>query len=256
MAVQQMVRQAKGLPDHAAKIMAAKIGAVGALVGLDADKIARLVVLVDVPKFVAAARANESIKGFQADPRFQGLWANETIQQNPPVRVEFEHATVFGTISEAGDIAKSKTWGALIGIEPLRPGDRLYPRNITYSLKETAKQRMRWEFRDAFKEILGKRRRLVNDAVRQSKRDFLRFLNSSDTQVIWHKLELTPTQFWRAVRQGETFGPNGIAKFLQRLDERTKGYSFAFEEPAEGLVTIAPAPPLGTQVAQATVLQE
>jgi hypothetical protein len=237
-----MVKQAQSLPDSAAKIMVAKMGAVGALLGLDESSITRLVQLVDAAQFVAAARANRSIQGFQEDPRFKELWTDETIRRNPPVRVEFEHATAFGTISEAGDIAKNKTWGKLINIGPLKPDDRLYPRNITYCLKETAKQRMRWEFRDVFKGILGNKRSLVNDGVRKTKREFLRYLDLADARVIESRLGLTPSQFWKAVRKGETFGPNGIATFLRILEEKTKGYSLAFDRPGHKLVTISPLP--------------
>jgi hypothetical protein len=241
MARQQLVKQAQKLPDPAAKIMAAKIGAVGALLGLDSSQIAKLVELIDVPEFVAAARSNRSILGFQADPQFKDLWSDDKLRERPPIRAEFQHATVFGTIGEAGDIGKSKTWGTLVSIGPLWPADRLYPRHITYCLRETSKQRMRWEFRDVFKEILGNKRSLVNDAVRNTKREFLRYLDPADARVIESRLELTPTQFWRAVRKGETFGPRGIATFLQRLEERTKGYSLRFDEPCQKLVTISPA---------------
>jgi hypothetical protein len=249
MARQQLVKQVQKLPDRAEKIMAAKIGAVGAMLGLDSSQIAKLVELIDMPQFVAAARDNKSIQGFQADTQFKELWSDEKLRERPPIRVEFEHATVFGTISEAGDIAKNKTWGILVGI--LRPDDCLYPRNITYCLKETSKQRMRWEFYFVFKEILGNKRKLVNDAVRLGKREFLGSLRPADGQTIRQKLDLTPIQFWRAARKGEAFGPNGIAAFLGTLEEKTKGYSFSFDEPGQELITIGPAPVAGTDVSVA-----
>lgn len=242
LARESMVERAQTRPDGPTKIMRAKVGAVGAFLGLPAASIARLVQQVDLPKFTAAAAANLSIRQFQNDPQFRDLWSDRLLRTNPPLRVEFDHVVVFGSINEAGDIAKNKSWGLLIGIEPLREDDRLLPRNITYILKATSKQRMRWEFRDTFRNILGNRRPLVSDALRSTKHWFLKGLSHGDAKVIRNRLDLTPDEFWRMVRYGERFGPDGIVAFVSRLEEKTKGYALPFPQSDQDLVQIQPAP--------------
>jgi len=238
----RMVEHAKTQSSPGIWILPAKVGAVCAMLGLGEDEIMKLVRTIDVPKLIATALGNTCMQRFLADAEFKSSWSEEYIRHgNPPVRVEFEHAIVFGTISEAGDIAKSKSWGRLIGIQPLRETDELYPRNITYTLKDTSKLRMRWEFRDTFKKILGKDRRLVNEAMRETKRSFLASLPPLDIAILGSKLRLSPDEFWQAVRHGEKFGPNGIARFAQELEEHTLGYRFNFEEPSSDLVQIKPA---------------
>ncbi len=241
LARQKMVRMAQDRPDAAVKLMKAKIGAVGAMLGLSLEEIARLLRQVSFPRFIDAALSNIAIQEFQQDSQFRELWIEEKIRANPPLRVVFEHAIVLGCIHDAGDIAKSKNWGRLIALQPLLPDDRLYPRNITYVLKETSKLRMRWEFRDTFKNVLGDRRGLVNDAMRKGKRSFVAELSTADSSTIRDRLDLTAEQFWQMVRHGERFGPNGIATFMRSLEEKTKGYFLPFPEPASELVQIQPA---------------
>jgi hypothetical protein len=238
---ESMVESAQKRPDGPTKIMRAKVAAVGAFLGLPAESIARLVQQVDLPRFAAAAAANLSIREFQQEPQFRDLWSGRILRTNPPLRVEFDHVVVFGSINEAGDIAKNKSWGVLIGIEPLRADDRLLPRNITYILKATSKQRMRWEFRDTFRNILGNRRPLVSEALRSTKRCFLKGLSDGDAKVIRNWLDLAPDEFWRMVRYGERFGPDGIVAFVSRLEEKTKGYALPFPQSNQGLVQIYPA---------------
>ena len=73
---------------------------------------------------------------------------------------------------------------------------------------------MRWEVRDTFKNILGKERGLVNQAMRLTKRRFVDQVTPADTKLISTRLELKPTEFWDAVRHGEKFGPGGIQTFV------------------------------------------
>ena len=242
MARQKMVKMAQARPDAAVKMMMAKIGAVGAMLGIPSEEIAKLLRQVSLPRFIDAALSNVAIQEFQQDLQFRELWTEEKIRANPPIRVEFEHAIVLGCIHDAGDIAKSKNWGKLIALEPLRPDDRLYPRNITYTLRETSKLRMRWEFRDTFKNVLGDKRGLVNDAMRNGKQSFVAELSAADTRTIRDRLDVSAEQFWQMVRHGERFGPNGIATFMRSLEEKTKGYFLPFPEPAPELVQIQPAP--------------
>lgn len=154
--------------------------------------------------------------------------------RNPPLRVEFEHATVFGSFVEALSLRKGKTsWGALLGIEPIRVNEVLHPTRVLYILKETSRMRQRWEFRDTLKRILGRSRYLVGRAVRQTKREFVAGLSNAERTEIT-SIRLTPEAFWQASRFGERFGPNGIHAFVQRLEEQTKGYRLNFPEAADG----------------------
>ena len=116
----------------------------------------------------------------------------------------------------------------LLSIEPLRPDDVLHPTRIVYQLKATNKMRQRWEFRDTFRNVLGKDRRLVTLAMQLKKRDFLERLTGEDVRIIQRKLDLEPGAFWRAVRKGDEYGVDGIHAFMRRLEERTKGYRLQF----------------------------
>lgn len=238
---QKMVQMAEERPDAAVKMMKAKIGAVGAMLGISPEVIDKLRRQVSLPRFVDAALSNVAIQEFQQDSQFRELWTEETIRADPPMRVEFEHAVVLGCIHDAGDIAKSKHWGMIVALEPLQPDDLLYPRNITYILKATSKLRMRWEFRDTFKNVLGDRRGLVNDAMRNGKRSFVAELSATDARTIRDRLDVAPEQFWQMVRCGDRFGPNGIATLMRSLEEKTKGYFLPFPEPEPTLVQIQPA---------------
>src|ERR1041385_6794145 len=121
-----------------------------------------------------------------------------------PCAWEFEHAIVFSTFSEALSLRRSKSgWGMLLRIEPLRVDDALHPTRIVYQLKPSSTMRQRWEFRDTFKNLLGRDRRLVSDAMRLRKRDFLAQLTEASAQIIRNQLDLGPEEFWRVVRQGE-----------------------------------------------------
>jgi len=180
-------------------------------------------------QFVDAANRNESILAFRADPKWAPIWKEENIVQNPPMRVDFEHAIVFGTLGEALSMRRGKSgWGQLLKIEPLQPDDVLHPTRIVYQLKATSKMRQRWEWRDSFRNVLGKDRRQVTLAMQLKKSDFLERLTAADIRIIQRKLDLEPGAFWRAVRRGDDYGVDGIHAFIQRLEERTKGYRLQF----------------------------
>jgi hypothetical protein len=183
--------------------------------------------------FVRAANANRYVQEYRLDREWwASCWSEERIARNLPVRVEFEHATFFGSLAEALSVRKSKSsWGSFVRVDPLREDDVLHPTRVVYVLKETNRMRQRWEWRDSLKRILGKDRRLVNEAVRQGKKVFLASLSHSDKRILCGVLDLTPSSFWQAVRFGERYGPNGIQEFVRRLEERTKGYRLDFQEP-------------------------
>jgi hypothetical protein len=183
-------------------------------------------------RFIDAANRNNSIQEFRADARFAAIWKEENIRNSPPLRVEFEHAIVLGTIAEAISMRRGKeAWGQFLQVEPLRPDDVLHPTRIVYQLKATNKMRQRWEFRDTFRNVLGRDRRLVTLAMQLNRKEFLSRLTAVDIQVLEKKLDLDPRVFWRTVRAGDKYGVDGIHAFMRRLEERTKGYRLAFPEP-------------------------
>lgn len=174
-------------------------------------------------QFLDAANHNQSIQEYRSDPKLCSLWREETIRDNPPLRVEFEHAIVLGTIAEAISMRRGKSgWGEFLKIEALRPDDFLYPMRITYQLKASSKVRQRWQFRDTFRRVLRKNRRLVTLAMQLNRREFLERLTAEDARIIREKLDLEPAAFWRTVRRGDDYGIDGIQAFMRRLEERTK----------------------------------
>jgi hypothetical protein len=241
LAREEVLRQVQTLPDPVIKLVPATIGRVCAMLRMNPEHVDQLLLTFDLHLVTEAAEANGRIVEFRRDARYQDLWTRAIVQRNPPMRVEFEHAIVLGTINDAGAIAKSKTWGRIIKIEGLRPTDQLYPMNITYVLKASSRQRMRWEFRDTFKNILGSSRRLVSDAMRKGKRSFIEQLTAEDARTIWTKLELREAQFWDAVRHGDKFGQGGIEAFIERLEQTSKGYRLDFDNIASNLVQIQPS---------------
>lgn len=239
---EQLVRSALAHPNGPVRLMRAKVAAVGAMLSLTSRDIDALLTQIDFAGFVAAALANHAILEFQRDSRLAGLWTESGLRANPPLRVEFEHAIVFGVINDAGDIAKHKSWGKLMTLQPLRIDDWVHPRNISYMLKSTSKLRMRWEFRDNFRALLGNKRSLVTEALRSGKATFLASVGESDTQALRLRLDLAPDEFWRLVRHGDRLGPDAIHTFLDRLEEKTAGYRLPFPPPEETLIQIQPAP--------------
>jgi hypothetical protein len=181
-------------------------------------------------ELVEAANANQSVKEYRAAGEWwSSCWSEESITRKPPIRVEFEHAIVFATFSEALSLRRSKSgWGELLSVGPLRLDDRLHPTRVVYQLKASSKMRQRWEVRDTFKHILGKDRGLVNDAVRCNKAQFLAELDPRKRRIIWECLKLDADEFWRLVRRGGRLGQDGIVGFVRHLKECTEGYELQF----------------------------
>jgi hypothetical protein len=237
---EKVITLAAQSPDAALTFLRARVGRVCAALGMSVDDADKLIGMLDTASLVQAAESNHSILEFRKDPRYKDLWPRESIRQNPPVRVEFEHAIVFATINEAVSIAKGKTWGSIVKIQGLLPEDVLYPLNISYTLKATSRQRMCWEWRGTLRNLLGSDRRLVTMAMRASKSSFITELTNNDARTIRKKLDLEPPDFWVAVRHGDRFGPNGIEAFVERLEETRKGYKLDFGSPSLGPVQIQP----------------
>lgn len=99
---------------------------------------------------VTAANANRYVLEYRLDREWwASCWSEEAIARNPPIRVEFEHATFFGSLAEAFSVRKGKTsWGSFLRVDPLREDDVLHPTRVVYVLKETNRMRQRWEWRE------------------------------------------------------------------------------------------------------------
>ena len=205
------------------------------------DATIRVLDTLDAKAIVIAALDNPSLAR-QRRVTADGLCTN------PPMRVEFEHTIVFGAIGEAGELAKHKSWGktGILRLDPLRREDVIHPLRITYHLKPTSHMRQRWEWRDTLKHMLRPKRymdrgsdgfkevgavRLVNDAMRYGKAEFLIGLTADAITTIRQTLDMPPDEFWIACRYGERRGVGSITKYVNEHYEKTKGYTFDFGEP-------------------------
>lgn len=158
----------------------------------------------DHARFVAAVEAHPAVQEFRTHPLWGNCWSAEVIHRDPPVRVEFEHVTVLGTLPEARAASQHKTtWGAFLGIAPLRPDDPLHPTRIMYLYKPSSPNRQGYERRQGLKRALGRKaRKLVRTAMRLTKTEFLQRLRPEDAQQIHTRLGIGAGDFWRACRQG------------------------------------------------------
>jgi len=70
-------------------------------------------------QFIQAASENHSVIEFRNGNSFwASCWTEEVLRRNPPMRVEFEHAVVFGSFVEARNLREGKNaWGRLLAIE-------------------------------------------------------------------------------------------------------------------------------------------
>ncbi len=160
----------------------------------------------------AAAKENIYVKRWQVD--FLELWSDKQLAGQVPVRVEFEHVYVFGTVAEAvswaggfgGDTGRGRNkrgWGRILRIDRLAPDDPIDPRRITCIHKESSPFRQRLEARRQIKCMMREASALVHLARRFSKRDFLRYHVTPDRRnAIRAYTGLDPETFWRHVRRG------------------------------------------------------
>jgi len=109
-----------------------------------------------VKQLVDAANQNLAVRECRTHPSWGECWSEQAIATKPPLRVEFEHAIVFATLSEALSLQKSKSgWGAFVRIEPLHLDDYLHPTRVVYQLKPSIKVLKRWQIRDGFRTSLA-----------------------------------------------------------------------------------------------------
>jgi hypothetical protein len=160
----------------------------------------------------AAAKGNMCVQRWQKE--FPELWSDEQLARNVPLRVEFEHVYVFGTVAEAvswsggfgGDTGKGRNkrgWGSIVRVDPLAPDDPVDPRRVTCIHKESSLFRQRLEARRQIKRMMREASPLVQLARRFSKRDFLKYHVPPDRlRAIRAYTGLDPGTFWQRVRRG------------------------------------------------------
>jgi hypothetical protein len=88
------------------------------------------------PELAEAALANACVREMMAD--HPGLYTEAGIRSCPPVRAEFEHATVIGHAGEGISIGLRKHWGEFLGFRPLRPGDPVHPVYVLFVMKDSS----------------------------------------------------------------------------------------------------------------------
>lgn len=151
------------------------------------------------PELTEAALANEAIRRLIAE--HPGLYTEAGLRRSPIVRAAFEHATVIGHPGEALAIGLSKNWGGFLGFRPLRTWDPVDGRHVLYVFRESSAYNRRVEQRKLMKQRLPRPfRRWVNEAYRNSRRDFLSRLPAGAAAAFRRALALGPVGFWRAAR--------------------------------------------------------
>lgn len=125
----------------------------------------------------------------------------ESVKDNPTVRIEYEQAIAFGGIGETLEATRSKWWGDGPYVLPLAPDDFFFATRITYQYRENSLYNKRYEQRMRLKELLGrKHRKLVGEAKYHTKRVFLSNLTERQKRAIWRILKIDPGLFWQACR--------------------------------------------------------
>lgn len=150
------------------------------------------------PELAEAALANEAIRSLLA--AYPGVYSEAGIRRSPVVRAEFEHAAVIGHAGESLAIGLRKSWGAFLGFRPLGafPVDAFY---VLYIFKDSSTYNRRVLQRRAMKRRLRKDlRRWVNEAYRNTRREFLAKLPEPAAAAIRKALALDPVGFWRAAK--------------------------------------------------------
>jgi hypothetical protein len=151
------------------------------------------------PELAEAALANEAIRGLLA--AYPDVYSQAGLRRSPIVRSEFEHATVIGHAGEGLAIGLRKSWGAFLGFRPLATFDPVAAFYVLYLFKDDSPYHRRVLQRRAMKRRLRKDlRRWVNEAYRNTRRDFLATLPEDAAAAIRKALSLDPIGFWRAAR--------------------------------------------------------
>lgn len=173
---------------------------------------------------IGAALLNRDVQAHLSNPALAGIWTIDAVRRCPPVRVEWAFVTVIGGVGEGLAAARNKRWGQFVGVLPLRPDDPVDPYRILYIYSPDCPYNRRVEQRKALKRILGRHhRKLVTQAARSTKKDFLARLDEAGTHAINRRLGLDPGRFWRAAKGREFIDlpkpPVQLSLFPENPDE-------------------------------------
>jgi hypothetical protein len=158
------------------------------------DEAARLrYAAFDVPqRFIDAALANPFVRECRTE---------ESIRQEPPVRLRFEEASAYGLLGECLCAVQSKSWGPLVGVEPIEPDFPYGGQRIQYRYHQSSRYNRRFEQRQYLKRRLGKGlRKLVGVAMGRTQVLFLKQLSAGDAAAIKARLQMDAKEFWRVVK--------------------------------------------------------
>ena len=99
-----------------------------------------------------------------------------------------------------------KHWGEFLGFRPLSPGDPVHPFYVLFIMKDSSPYNRRVVQRHAMKRRLPRPlRKWVNEAYRNSRRDFLARLPEDAATAIARSLKLDPIAFWRPPEASSIF---------------------------------------------------
>ena len=125
----------------------------------------------------------------------------ESIRKEPPIRLRFEEASAYGLLGECLCAVQSKSWGPLVGVEPIESDVPYDGERIQYRFHESSRYNRRFEQRQYLKKRLGKGlRKLVAVAMGQTQAQFLKRLSSEDAAAIHARLHIGAREFWRVAR--------------------------------------------------------
>lgn len=148
-----------------------------------------------------AARANKYVAAY-LELKATG-WSEREVFTNPPIRLVFEEASAIGGLGECIDATKFKSWGNVVGIEPVPVDLEVLPENVGYLYHETSRYNRRFNQRRRMKKLLRKDGKLVKDAMGETKKRFLEKLTEQEQAVISRRFGIGPDVFWRAVNGKE-----------------------------------------------------
>ena len=127
-------------------------------------------------RYVDAALANPFVRECRTE---------ESIRQEPPIRLRFEEASAYGLLGECICAVQSKSWGPLVGVEPIEPDFPFDGQRIQYRFHESSRYNRRFEQRQYLKRRLGKGlRKLVGVAMARTQALFLKHLSAGDEAAI------------------------------------------------------------------------
>ncbi len=145
---------------------------------------------------VEACFWNQQVQALLAE----GLLTERALSGCPIVRIDFEQAYAIGHPGETLHATRNKHWGDGPYVLPLEPDDRFMNGFITYIYKPESVYNRRFNQRLRLKELLGKNRKVVQDAKYWTKAMFLKHLTKDQAAAIRGCIGVEPGIFWRAAK--------------------------------------------------------